>query len=103
MIDDTMGMQGSCWIMKKSWWEKVIGELQDEGYGPQNQDSMEMVFKTWKAGGRLMVNKNTWYAHKHRDFQRTHNYTRAQSKPGWTYSINLWNDYYQEIRKKWNV
>jgi hypothetical protein len=32
-----------------------------------------MVFKTWKAGGKLMLNKNTWHAHKHRSFARTHN------------------------------
>jgi hypothetical protein len=104
MIDETMAMQGSCWLMKKSWWEKVIVALQTEGYGPLYQDSHEMVFKTWQAGGKLMVNKNTWHAHKHRDFPRTHNYGKKEAEPGWTYSINLWNDYYQkEIRPKWGI
>lgn len=55
-IDESMAMQGSCWIMKKSWWD-TIGELQSEGYGTHYGDSHEMVFKTWKLGGRLMVNK----------------------------------------------
>jgi len=102
-IDETMAMQGSCWIMKKSWWEKVIGELQTEGYGPLYQDSHEMVFKTWKAGGRLMLNKNTWFAHKHRSYARTHNYGKAEAMDGWKYSLDKWNDYYKEIKAKWKI
>ena len=104
-ISETMAMQGSCWIMKRRWWDKVIGELQTKGYGPHYQDSHEMVFKTWKAGGKLMVNKNTWYAHKHRSFARTHNEGTKENpsrrEEGWDYSLKLWRDYYEEIRKKW--
>lgn len=104
MIDETMAMQGSCWIMKRSWWDKVIKELQTEGYGPLYQDSIEMVFKTWQAGGKLMVNKNTWHAHKHRDFPRTHNYGTEQALPGWLYALDLWGDYYNNVIKpKWNI
>lgn len=102
-IDDSMAMQGSCWIMKRSWWDKVIKELQTEGYGPLYGDSHEMVFKTWKAGGRLMVNKKTWYAHKHRKFSRTHNYGTNEAKPGWEYSLNLWKDFYEQEKKKWKM
>lgn len=104
MIDETMAMQGSCWIMKKSWWDKVIVELQSEGYGTHYGDSHEMVFKTWKAGGKLMVNKNTWHAHKHRDFPRTHNYSSEMALPGWKYSLSLWREYYEkEIAPKWGL
>lgn len=104
MIDETMAMQGSCWIMKRSWWDKVIVRLQTEGYGPLYQDSHEMVFKTWMAGGKLMVNKNTWHAHKHRSFNRTHNYGTKEAKPGWDYSLKVWGDYYENvIRKKWGI
>ena len=97
MIDETMAMQGSCWIMKRAWWDKVIGELQSEGYGTHYGDSHEMVFKTWKAGGKLMVNKFTWHAHKHRTFQRTHNYGTKEALPGWTYSLSIWRDYYEKV------
>ena len=105
-IQETMAMQGSCWVMKRSWWNKVIGELQTEGYGPLIQDSHEMVFKTWKAGGKLMVNKNTWHAHKHRKFSRTHqNGTKenpAKCDEGYKYAIKVWGDYYNnEIKPKW--
>lgn len=103
-VDPTMAMQGSCWIMPHDWWLKVIRELQTEGYGPHYQDSHEMVFKTWQAGGELVVNKNTWFAHRHRSFPRTHNYGTREATPGWTYSLNLWRDYYErEIRPKWGI
>mgnify|MGYP001585006831 CR=1 FL=1 len=104
MIDETMAMQGSCWVMKRAWWDKVIGELQSEGYGTHYGDSHEMVFKTWQAGGKLMVNKNTWHAHKHRDFPRTHNYGTAEALPGWTYSLSIWRKYYEEVIKPlWRI
>lgn len=107
MIDETMAMQGSCWLMPRKWWDEVIGELQNEGYGPHYQDSHEMVFKTWKAGGKLMVNKNTWHAHKHRNFPRTHNEGTKENptnrEAGWRYSLEVWEDYYKEIKEKWKI
>ena len=103
-IDETMAMQGSCWFMKKTWWQSVIGELQTEGYGTHYQDSHEMVFKTWKAGGKLVLNKLTWYAHKHRDFPRTHGYGGLEADECFAYSLATWKDYYQkEIVPAWNL
>ncbi len=105
-IDETQAMQGSCWVMKRSWWDSVIGELQSEGYGPAYQDSHEIQFKTYQAGGKLMVNKNTWHAHKHRNFPRTHNGGTAEnpieSDKSFAYSLSLWRDYYeQELLPRW--
>jgi len=104
MVDETMAMQGSVWLMPRKWWKEVIGELQTEGYGHLYQDSHEMQFKTYQAGGKLMLNKNTWFAHKHRSFSRTHNYGTAEAAPGWAYSLNLWREYYEaEVRPKWGI
>lgn len=104
MIDETMAMQGSCWIMPKSWWEKVIVDLQSEGYGTHYQDSHEMQFKTWKAGGKLMVNKNTWHAHKHRKFPRSHGYGGQAARDGFAYALKVWRDYYEkEIKPAWKI
>jgi len=104
MVDETMAMQGSMWVMKRSWWDEVIGELQTEGYGPLYQDSHEMSFKTWKAGGKLMVTKKTWFAHKHWTFSRTHQYGVPEATPGWQYSLNLHRDYYEKVIKpKWKL
>ena len=99
-IDESFAMQGSCWVMRRSWWDKVIKELQTEGYGPHYGDSHEMVFKTWKAGGKLMVNKTTWYAHKDRSFNRTHNLSSEEASPGWAYSISVWGDYFNQLKEE---
>lgn len=94
---ETQAMQGSFWVMHKSWWQKVIGNLQTEGYGPHYQDSTEMQFKTWQSGGKLMLNKNAWYAHKHRSFPRTHGYPRSKAQWEWLYALNKWYPYYLKI------
>lgn len=105
-VDESMSMQGSCWMMRKAWWEKVIGELDHEHYGPLIQDSHEMVFKTWKAGGKLLVTKKTWFAHKHVSFSRTHNQgtveNPARCDEGYAYALKTWGSYYEEvIRPRW--
>lgn len=107
-ISETMAMQGSVWLMPHKWWLDVIKELQTEGYGPLIQDSHEMVFKTWQKGGKLMLNKNTWFAHKHRSFSRTHNNGTAENPAncdaGYKYALDLWRDYYEnEIRPRWKI
>lgn len=108
MIGETMGMQGSLWVMPRALWENVIGELQIEGYGHLIQDSHEVIFKIWKMGGKCMLNKNTWYAHKHRSFARSHNNgtpdNPANCQAGYKYALDVWSDYYfKEIVPKWGI
>jgi len=100
-IHESQAMQGSCWVMKRSWWD-TIGELQIEGYGTHLQDSHEMVFKTWEKGGKLMVNQNTWFAHKHVSFPRTHNYGGEEAERAVKYCYETWKDYYRELKKQWS-
>ncbi len=108
MVDETMAMQGSVWVMSQNWWDKAIGKLETDGYGPHYQDSHEMVFKTWKAGGKLMLNKNTWFAHKHWKFPRTHQEgtpeNPTQRAESWKYTLETWGDYFlKEIKPKWGL
>jgi glycosyltransferase involved in cell wall biosynthesis len=103
LIDETMWMQGSCWVMSRKWWDKVIVRLDSNGYGPHYQDTTEMIFKTWKAGGKVMVNKKTWFAHKHRDFNRTHHYPTERAIPEWQFALDKWLPDYEEVRQKWGV
>ena len=108
LVSETLAMQGSVWVMPHAWWDKVIGELQTEGYGAGYQDSHEMSFKTWQAGGKLMLNKATWYAHRHRDFGRTHNHGTEENPwipdESYAYALQVWGDYYRaEIAPKWGL
>jgi len=54
-----------------------------------------------------MVNKNTWHAHKHRSFSRTHNNGTKENPSNneqcFAYSLEVWEDYYNEIIKKWKI
>jgi hypothetical protein len=102
-LDESMCLQGSCWVMARSWWDKVIMRLDSFGYGTHYQDTTEMLFKTWNAGGKLMVNKRTWFAHKSREFNRTHNYPGDLAQKSWTFALNLWTVDYERIRKQWNI
>jgi len=65
LIDDTMSWQGSCWFMPRTWWN-FLEPLDDELYGSFTHESQEIGNKTWQGGGRLVVNKKTWYAHFHK-------------------------------------
>lgn len=95
LIDDTMTFQGSCWFMKKKYWEE-IGPMDDVGYGPFSNEPQEIGNKAWLSGGRVIVNKKTWYAHWHRD-RRGYGFTNQQQKDfdesvqkGRVYSYNYW-------------
>lgn len=107
-VDQTMAMQGSVWVMPRKWWMDVIGELQTEGYGPLIQDSHEMQFKTHQKGGKLVLHKGTWFAHKHRSFSRTHNNGTAENPAncdaGYKYALEVWQDYYEKVyRPYWGL
>lgn len=108
MISETLAMQGSMWIANREFFLKTVGELQTEGYGPLIQDSVEATMKYWQAGGRLMLNKNTFFAHKHRSFKRTHDggtpENPAKCYEGYKYALDVWEDYYnKEIKTKWGI
>ena len=108
MISETLACQGSFWILPRKIWNGEIKELQTDGYGPLIQDSHEVSFKVWKAGGRMMINKAMWYAHKHRSFKRCHNNgtpeNPANCDAGYKYALDTWGEYYQNvIRKKWKI
>lgn len=64
LIDDTQVFQGSCYFMTKDFFNK-LGLLDDKNFGKIGSEAMEIAFKCRHAGGRVIVNKNTWYAHAH--------------------------------------
>lgn len=79
MIDYTMSFQGSCWYMPRSFWDSIIGPLDDINYGQFANEAQEIGNKAWLGGGEVIVNKNTWYAHWHRD-RRGYGFSSLQKK-----------------------
>lgn len=88
-IDENMVFQGSCYVMSRRHWN-WLGGLHEEGYGTFIQEPVEVCLKTWLGGGKVMVNKNTWYAHRHRKFPRTYQGNRKEIEAGNKYSMEYW-------------
>lgn len=95
-IDDTMSFQGSCWFMKKSWFDNFLHGMSEEGYGTFSQEPQEIGNKTWLGGGALKVNKKTWYAHLHKGKTYGRMYSINQSEI--VYAHNWSADYWMNNR-----
>jgi len=60
-VAETLSLQGSCFMMtRKKYWELGVC---DEAFGSWGQQGTEVALKTWLSGGRVVVNKKTWYSH----------------------------------------
>lgn len=57
----TMSLLGACWMMHRQRYWDLDG--MDEGHGSWGQMGTEIACKSWLSGGKLMVNKKTWFAH----------------------------------------
>lgn len=64
-IDDLMSAQGSCWFMHRDYFHQ-LGLYDVDNYGTFSNEFQEVGLKAWLSGGRVVVNKNTWYAHLHK-------------------------------------
>ncbi len=74
LIDETMSNQGSVWFMARDYFYEL--ELMDEEtYGTFWNEFQEIGLKCWLSGGKVIVNKKTWYAHWH----KTSDYGRGYS------------------------
>lgn len=90
LIDDCMTFQGSCWFMKKSYYEWL--ELMDQAtYGEFGKEAQEIGLKCWLSGGRVIRNKKTWYAHLHKGKKYGRGYPLSKKEFGKaTDEINRW-------------
>lgn len=63
-LTETMSLQGSCFLIaREKWWELAICS---EAFHSWGQQGVEVACKTWLSGGRVLVNRTTWYAHMFR-------------------------------------
>lgn len=63
-LTKTLSIQGSCWMMTRDkYWEL---DIDSEDFGSWGQQGVEVACKTWLSGGRVLVNRTTWYAHMFR-------------------------------------
>lgn len=102
MVDETMTFQGSCYFITRKYWDE-LNLLKDERYGTLPAQEATYIGNTvWKAGGKVMVNKNTWYAHwfKGKDHGRGYFMDRGLQRDCYAFSYNHWlNDNKEEFIK----
>lgn len=103
-IDETMVFQGSFYCMSRNHWNN-LGGLQVEGYGEFAQEALELSLNTWKMGGRVMVHKDTWYAHKHRKFGRVAKVPSQSIKDGNQYALDTWldSDTFKKLNERFDL
>jgi len=61
-VDETMAIHGSMWFTNTDYFLDKLGGFDTKNFG-YYAEHIEIILKTWLSGGRVMVNKNTWYAH----------------------------------------
>jgi glycosyltransferase involved in cell wall biosynthesis len=90
-IDDKMTMQASCWFMAKDWFLKN-DIFNPKGYTGWGQEAEQICLTTWTEGGRVVVNKKTWYAHLYKGklHGRMYFMSKAQRDESMHYSYNYW-------------
>jgi glycosyltransferase involved in cell wall biosynthesis len=63
-LTETMSIQGSCFMMTKEKYLEL--DICSEDFHSWGQQGVEVACKTWLSGGRVLVNRTTWYAHMFR-------------------------------------
>lgn len=101
-IDDIIAFQGSCWFMERDLFFD-IGTFDAEHFY-FGQEAIELGMKVWLSGGRVIRNKNTWYAHWHKDSKhggRGFRLSKRLMVQTEVYSTDLWmhNKWPKQTRK----
>lgn len=94
-IDDLMSAQGSLWFMERDYFY-FLELMDDTNYGTFWNEFQEIGLKTWLSGGRVVVNKNTWYAHLHKGKKYGRGYSLAEAElvKGRNYTIKWFEQEY---------
>jgi glycosyltransferase involved in cell wall biosynthesis len=103
-IDDIVTFQGSCWFLSRTHWEQRLAPMDAEHYY-YAQEPQEIGLKTWLGGGRVVVNKQVWYAHLFKGRSHRRGFPRF-TKP-WIraheWSANYWMHKRAEPGKSYSI
>jgi len=113
LIDDQMTIHGSMWFTTLAHFRNRIHGLDEERFGTFPGEPLEIALKTWLSGGRVIINKNTWYAHLHpRPWRREYQLGTLDAHEGYAviahyWTQNKWEDRIHDfdwlIEKFWHV
>jgi len=113
-IDDLMSFQGSCWFTPTANFLR-LGPLDQKNYYFYSE-SIEVGMRQWISGGRVVINKKTWYAHYHKGNNNLHTVdgrvgrgfflSLDRKRQSEAYNTDFWmNDRYPRARRtfKWFI
>jgi len=91
LIDETPQFHGSGWFVNRDFFlNKIWGFPLIDPMG-HAQEPPNLGLKTWFLGGKVMVNKKTWYAHMHQDGSvKGYRYTKDQERVSYDVWANHW-------------
>lgn len=93
-IADVMSFVGACWFLERERYWALDGS--DEAHGSWGQQGVEIACKSWLSGGRVVVNKRTWFSHMFRtqggDFGFPYSISGNQVERARKRSRELWMD-----------
>ncbi len=98
LIDETPQFHGSGWFVERDFFLNKIGGFPTKDPMGHAQEPPNIGLKYWLGpwGGKVMVNKKTWYAHMHQDGRdKGYHYTRQQERV----SYDVWAKYW--MSNKW--
>ena len=89
---ETMSLQGSCFMLtRERYWDLNIC---DEAHGSWGQQGTEVACASWLSGGRVLVNRRTYYGHLFRtqggDFSFPYPNPGNKVEKARKYSRDLW-------------
>jgi hypothetical protein len=95
---ETMSILGACFMLSRERYFAL--DICDEKHGSWGQQGTEVACKTWLSGGRVIVDKRTWFAHLFRtqggDFGFPYKQDDKQVQRAREYSRDLW------LNDKWD-
>ena len=78
-LDETPQIHGSGWMMTRDYYFDTLHGFPNIDPHGHAQEPIWLALKAWLAGGKVIVNKKTWYAHMHQQGnKRGYHMDRAQ-------------------------
>lgn len=89
LIDEDISSQGSCYLMRRSHWDR-LRPLDHANYKNIVNEAEELCFRAWLGGGRVLVNKKTFYAHWTKVRHRGYSIGRRAMVEGYDFCVRYW-------------
>lgn len=90
-LDETPQIHGSGWFVSRNYYIETLGGFPNKDPKGHGQEPIWLALKNWLIGGKVMVNKKTFYAHLHQDNSvKGFHFTREEERHTYDWTANYW-------------